>query len=61
MGTDAWRRLADGFRALDQVVQRTHLALLDAANERGEDLSRTPRSWEVEREDFLRGLDEGLA
>lgn len=44
----------DAFRRMRESIERTHFTLLDHQPEE----ERSPRSWEVEREDFMRRVDE---
>lgn len=54
--------MIQAFDRLTQAIQRTHFAFLDWSYEEiGSEGSAgdLPRSWEVEREAFLRHLDAG--
>jgi hypothetical protein len=51
--TASVRHLAEIGQAIGAAAQSMHLLLLDS----GLAAPRVPRSWDVEREDFLRQLD----
>lgn len=51
---EAMRNLTAMAEEIGRLAQQSHFILLDALPD---DLAREPRSWEVEREDFVRRLE----